>query len=109
MWNSILKNIRKAKSKDYYVGIHYVGVDSVDIAKQRVKLRVEKGGHGIPELDIERRYHETFENLKRVLNECDQITLYDNTTKFRRFAVFQNGDLKILSKEVPQWFKYIIG
>lgn len=106
--NSILKNIRKAKSKDYYVEIHYVGVDSVDIAKQRVKLRVEKGGHGIPELDIERRYNETFENLKRVLNECDQITLYDNTTKFRRFAVFQNGDLKMLSNEVPQWFKYII-
>ena len=65
--NSILKNIRRAKSKVYYVEIHYVGVDSVDIAKQRVKVRVEKGGHGIPELDIERRYLETFENRRKVV------------------------------------------
>jgi len=31
--NSIIKNIRKAKSKGYYIEIHYVGVDSVEIAK----------------------------------------------------------------------------
>lgn len=106
--NSIIKNIRKAKSKGYYIEIHYVGVDSVEIAKQRVKVRVEKGGHGIPESDIERRYQETFENLKKIMNECDQITLYDNTDKFRIFAVFENGQLKSLLDKVPKWFEYII-
>ena len=31
--NSILKNIRTAKQLGYLVEVHYVGVDSVDIAK----------------------------------------------------------------------------
>lgn len=45
---SILRSIRKAKEMGYCIELHYVGVDSVDIAKERVKSRVNKGGHGIP-------------------------------------------------------------
>ena len=33
--------------------------------------RINKGGHGISEEDIERRYVETFKNLKDVLKYCD--------------------------------------
>ena len=60
---TILKNIRKAKEMGYCIELHYVGVDSVEIAKERVRARVNKGGHGIPETDIEKRYIETFCNL----------------------------------------------
>ena len=35
-----------------------MGLDLVDIAKERVKQRVEHGGHGIDEKDIEKRYEE---------------------------------------------------
>ena len=49
---SILRNIRKAKEMGYCIEMHYVGVDSVNIAKERVKSRVNKGGHGISEADI---------------------------------------------------------
>ena len=45
---SVIKNIRRAKALGYIVELHYIGVDSVETAKQRVKNRVEKGGHGIP-------------------------------------------------------------
>ena len=53
---AILKNIKKAKELGYFVELHYVGVDNVDIEKERVRHRVQQGGHGIPEADIERRY-----------------------------------------------------
>ena len=34
---AILKNIKKAKELGYFVELHYVGVDNVDIAKERVR------------------------------------------------------------------------
>ena len=55
---SIINNIRKAKKLGYQIEMHYIGLDSVDIAKERVKQRVEHGGHGIDEKDIEKRYEE---------------------------------------------------
>jgi hypothetical protein len=60
---TIIRNILKAKELGYFIELHYVGVDSVEIAKDRVKYRVQQGGHGIPESDIEKRYEETFERL----------------------------------------------
>ena len=65
-----------------------MGVDSVNIAKERVKSRVNKGGHGIPEADIEKRYIETFHNLKEILKDCDLAAFYDNTERISAFCNF---------------------
>ena len=102
---SILRNIRKAKEMGYCIEMHYVGVDSVNIAKERVKSRVNKGGHGIPEADIEKRYMETFHNLKEILKDCDLAAFYDNTEEFRRFAIFRNGEVVRLSQNLPKWIE----
>ena len=101
---TILKNIRKAKELGYYIELHYIGVDSVDIAKERVKYRVAQGGHGIPEKDIEKRFVETFINLKEILKECNLAAFYDNTIEFRRFAIYKNGELVRASYQLPTWF-----
>ena len=105
--NSIIRNIMKAKEKGYFIELHYVGVESAEIAKERVKYRVEQGGHGIPENDIERRYVETFIQLNRIIKECDLVALYDNSEKFRRFAIYKSGNIVRLSQNVPKWFSKI--
>ena len=64
---SIINNIAKAGDSGYFIELHYIGVESADIAKERVAGRMKQGGHGIAEQDIERRYIETFDNLKIVL------------------------------------------
>ena len=89
---------------DYYVELHYVGVESVEIAKKRVAHRVSVGGHGIPEKDIERRYVETFENLNKIISECDRISFYDNTIEFERFAIMEGKDIIVLVNRIPKWF-----
>ncbi len=53
--------------------------------------RVKQGGHGIPEKDIERRYEDTFDNLKVVLPLCNLTALYDNTLEFHRFTIYKTG------------------
>ena len=80
---TIINNILKAKELGYFIEVHYVGVNSVEIAKERVKYREAHGGHGIPESDIEKRYVETFMQLNTVLKECNLIAFYDNTESFR--------------------------
>lgn len=38
-----------ARAKGYMIELHYVGVDSADLAKERIYHRVQCGGHGIPQ------------------------------------------------------------
>lgn len=100
---SILKNIRKAKELGYRVIVYYIGVDSVNIAKERVRKRVENGGHDIPDKDIERRYAESIRKLKDIIPICDEVTLYDNTKTFHAVATYENGKLLWSESPLPIW------
>ena len=80
---SIISFIRKAKDNGYKINLYYVGLESEQIAKDRVKIRVAKGGHDIaPEL-IERRYKESLENLKEILPIVNNLYLFDNSREFK--------------------------
>lgn len=100
---SILRNIESAKTKGFNVEIYYVGVDSVEIAKERVRLRVLAGGHGISEVDIERRYQESLLKLKKVLQLADLVELYDNTKVFAKVARFENSICIGHTAKMPLW------
>ena len=52
--------------------------------------------------------NESFEHLNLVKDKCDLIVLDDNTEDLKRFAIYKNGDLYIISDQVPMWFeKYV--
>ena len=101
---SIIQNIKLARSLGYKIELHYVGVASVDIAKERIAYRVSKGGHGIPDADVERRYVESFNRLKEIISLCDLVILYDNTEIFNRFAIYEEGKLFDLAENRPDWY-----
>ena len=101
---SIIKNIKWAKSLGYQIELHYVGVASVTIAKERIAYRVSQGGHGIPDADVERRYAESFKRLEEIISLCDLAVLYDNTDIFNRFAIYQEGRLLDLAENRPNWY-----
>ncbi|MBE5845235.1 MAG: hypothetical protein E7302_13860 [Butyrivibrio sp.] len=71
------------------------------------EILVEMGGHGVSETDIERRYEQSFSNLKKVLPICNLVALYDNTEEFRRIAIYKDGVLVRKSHKVPDWFEKI--
>lgn len=99
-----MRNVQRAKTLGYRIELHYIGLNSAEIAKQRVKKRVVQGGHGVSDADIERRYVETLKNLKLVLPQCDLAAIYDNTESFRRFAIYKDGECVRLSKQIPEWY-----
>lgn len=100
---SIISNIKLAKEKGFYVTMNYIGVESVDIAKERVAIRVRKGGHGIPDEAIERRYGDSLENLSKVVSICDKINIYDNSEMFKLVMVINNGEIIWNDKKIPNW------
>lgn len=87
--------------------MNYIGVESADIAKERVKLRVQKGGHGITDEAIERRYVESLENLKNIIGFCDVLNIYDNTDRFKIVAIFEKGELIWKDRVLPEWIDFI--
>lgn len=105
---SIVKNIKKAKQRGFYVVMNYIGVANPDIAKERVKIRVSKGGHGIKKEIIERRYYESLDNLKEILAVCNEINIYDNTNIFKDIAYICDGIIKWKSNIIPKWSSDIL-
>ena len=104
---SIVRNIKKAKQKGFYIVMNYIGVDSIDIAKKRVEMRVAKGGHGVPDEAIERRYYESLKNLKKLICMCDEINIYDNTNKFEHICYIEKGTIKWKKDVLPKWIRIL--
>ena len=102
---SILRNIESAKKAGFYIEIYYVGLDTPELAIERVMQRVKNGGHGIPESDIRRRYNESFNNLLQILPSCDCVEIYDNTEYFHQVAMFEKGQCVYRTSIIPDWCK----
>ncbi|MFM7485517.1 MAG: zeta toxin family protein [Cytophagales bacterium] len=86
--------IEEAKEIGYTIILIFFWLDSVELAKARVKQRVEKGGHNIPEDIIERRYvrgRKNFFYLYRAL--CDQWLIYDNSFEYPEIIAVGNEKL----------------
>lgn len=105
--NGIIQNMKKAKEKGFTVVMFYVGLASNDLAVERVASRVRKGGHGINEEDIRRRYEISLKNLKSAIGICDEVHIYDNTEDFRQVASFKDGSL-VQYYEKCEWLEKVL-
>lgn len=76
------QTIKTAQEKGYYVTIIFFWLSSIELAKERVRLRVKEGGHNIPDNVIERRYIKGLYNFFHVfLSICDNVMLFDNSAE----------------------------
>lgn len=73
--------IKRAKKDGYKIVIIYFFVDSPELAIDRIKLRVKKGGHHVPDEDVIRRFYRSKNNF---WNTCRKIA--------NEWAIFYNGE-----------------
>lgn len=97
--------IENAKNNGFTVHLYYIGVSSVYTALDRIKSRVEKGGHGVDTSLVFKRYPTSLKNLYKLINEFDEVKIYDNSSKF--FRIYWKDKTTILDKSsnMPDWFK----
>ena len=102
---TIIKIIDKAKDLGYKIHLYYIGIGNPEIAKERVKNRIARGGHGISSNLIEKRYYESLQNLEKILSKCDLIEIYDNSVKFYR--IFYYEDKQVFENNIAKvnWIK----
>jgi len=104
-----LKMMRRAKELKYRVRLFYIGTEGVEINIERIKFRVSKGGHDVPEEDQHRRFPRTFANLPQALQLADEALLVDNSTQTGHRAV----GLKLQGtgihwfEPVPEWALFL--
>lgn len=63
------------------VCVWYAGLQSPALHIARVKARVARGGHDIPEADIRKRYDSGRKNLIRLLPLLTELRVYDNSAE----------------------------
>ena len=72
--------LRNASAQGYVVHVIYVSLESADLALRRVRLRVERGGHDIPEATVRRRYRRRIMNLFQLYQPlADGWSVWDNS------------------------------
>lgn len=59
----INKVAKRALEQGYQLKVIYIFVDDDNICVDRVRSRVLKGGHDVPEEDIRRRFHRSIQNF----------------------------------------------
>lgn len=75
--------VKVAQEEGYFVTLLYFWLASPDLAIDRVRLRVEAGGHHVEDRTVIRRYKKGISNFFELyLPICDQWMVFDNT-KFR--------------------------
>lgn len=74
------KIIEKAKSFGYKTTLVFFWLDSVELAIERVKSRVDEGGHNVPQTTIIRRYYSGLKNLFNLyIPISDYWMIFDNS------------------------------
>jgi len=77
--NTITHLLEQALDAGMEVRIWYVGLSSPELHIARVRARVAKGGHDIPEGDIRKRYDRGRLNLIQLLPRLTELRVYDNS------------------------------
>src|SRR5215470_9355651 len=60
---SYISLFRELKARGYQVHIFFLWLRSADLALSRIKERVSKGGHDVPELVVRRRFERSTRNF----------------------------------------------
>ena len=101
---SYVNTIKFAKEKGYTVTLIYFWLDNVNLAIERVKLRVSEGGHNIPEEVIRRRYYRGMANLtSKFINICDYWIVINNSTRPFNFVAEGQGSEELIIHDTTVW------
>lgn len=73
------QRLLQAKELGFNIKLLFFWLPSIEMAIDRVKIRVSEGGHNIPKDVIARRYKRGIENLFKIyLPLCDSFLILDN-------------------------------
>lgn len=104
---SKLDFITQAQNQGYRIYLYFVSLIDPALNVERVRVRVQNGGHDVPVNKINERYERTMNLLWDAICIADKTYIFDNSySEPKWFATVINGGLE-LKKDVeyiPAWF-----
>ncbi len=98
--------MREAKERGYDVRFYFVGTDDPLINLERVKDRVQKGGHDVPQEKTLSRYERVMDLLPEAIKQSDLAQVYDNSSDndpTRLITAIKEGKTVIYLNNPPHW------
>lgn len=97
--------IKKARSLGYETSLLFFWLNSVELAIERVKVRVIEGGHDIPPETVVRRYHRGLFNFFQLYKNAVNNWMFINNSgsMYQQIAQGRNGIEEIFQPE--NWTK----
>ena len=92
--------LSKAKEKGYFIKCVFVLTIDPLINVARVETRVASGGHDVEKKKIVDRYYKSLNNIKRLMDICDILHVYDNTVEPVRIIRKHKDDISIFPNEL---------
>lgn len=98
--------IKDAQQQGYFVTLVFFWLNSVELAIQRVKMRVSEGGHNIPEETIRKRYKMGISNLLNLyIPICDYWIIVNNSSTPFKLITEGLKNIEIEIKDIEIWDK----
>lgn len=104
---TLARSIQAMKVAGFSVSIVFIFLRSPDACVARIQQRVAKGGHGVPEADIRRRFLRSIRNFWRLYRPlADQWHLfYNGGTQFHEVALGEASLVEVHDEAMFEAFR----
>jgi predicted ABC-type ATPase len=107
-----LNFLRRAIAAGYDVQVHFIGLSGVALSEARVLQRVAQGGHDVPADRLERRFHQSLQNLAEAITFVPEVRVFDNSDPdypFRLVLRSARGQIMLRADPCPGWLAVVAG
>ena len=101
--------LRDARALGFRTYLYFVATDNVELNVGRVGVRVQVGGHAVPEQKIRERYRRSLDLLPQAVRAADRAFLFDNSTEghvlLAETTAGKIAEIHVKEDEMPSWFR----
>lgn len=98
-----------AKKLQFEFRLIFVMLETPELNVERVRLRVKKGGHGVPEQKIRERWSRSLAQLPWFLEQADQAAIFDNSGAVPRLVGQKRGYATLIDSHAPAALREALG
>ncbi|MBI4115383.1 MAG: zeta toxin family protein [Candidatus Omnitrophica bacterium] len=103
--------LKKLKDEGYQIQLFFLWIPTIDLALSRIKDRVKRGGHDIPEPVVRRRFHKGIQHLFSLYRPLiDSWILFDNSGSDPDLIAYEeNRTVHVVAEPLFEKIKKIAG
>lgn len=84
--------LRRLKKQGYHIHVFFLWLPNVKLALERIRSRVDEGGHDIPEVTVRRRFARSLSNFLKLYRPlADSWAIFDNASDIPALIAFEES------------------